>query len=128
MFIRFSFRRSRSTLFMKIVSLSAAYFLTLACFTRVQPANGAGVTLITHGLEGNVDGWITGMADQLPKYSRFPGSNSTCYKINFYANGGYYYLTSSRVAGNNPLGTDSGEIIVKFDWSLLADGNSYNTA
>jgi hypothetical protein len=87
----------------------------------------AGVTFITHGLNGNVDGWVTGMADQIPSYQRFLGTNYTCYKAYFYSSGGSYYLTATRVAGSQPLTPESGEIIVKFDWSNLADGNSFNT-
>ena len=88
---------------------------------------GAGVTLITHGLNGNVDGWVTGMADQIPNYSRFVGTNFTCYEMYFYSNSGAYYLTAARVSGSPPAAPESGEIIVKLDWRQLADGNSYNT-
>ncbi|HWH71590.1 MAG TPA: hypothetical protein VNT26_19615, partial [Candidatus Sulfotelmatobacter sp.] len=91
------------------------------------PRGYAGVTLITHGLNGNVDGWVTGMANRIPKYSQFPGTNSTCYKTFFYSTGGPYFLGATRVAGNPPQDSPSGEIIIKFDWSQLADGNSYNT-
>ncbi len=86
----------------------------------------AGVTIITHGLNGNADGWVTGMANEIPKYYRFTGTNYTFYKLYFYYNSGYY-LTYSRLGGSSPTNTDSGEIIVAFDWSQLADGNSYNT-
>ena len=89
-------------------------------------AKAAGVTIITHGLDGNADGWVTGMATEIPKYYRFPGTNYTFYKLYFYYNNGYY-LTWSRLGGSPPSATDSGEIIVAFDWSQLADGSSYNT-
>ena len=88
---------------------------------------GAGVTVITHGLNGNADGWVTGMANQIPNNSSFPGTGSTFYKIYFYNSGGSYFATWSRLGGSAPTGTDSGEIVVAFDWSQLADGNSYNT-
>lgn len=88
----------------------------------------AGVTFITHGLNGDTDGWITGMANQIPISPRFPGTNFTCYKANFFqAAGGAWNLTATRVAGDVPTATGSGEIIVKFDWSQFADGSSYNT-
>jgi hypothetical protein len=89
-------------------------------------SSGAGVTIITHGLSGNADGWVTGMADEIPTYYRFPGTNYAFYKLYFYYNKGYY-LTWSRIGGSLPSATDSGEILVAFDWSQLADGNSYNT-
>ncbi|HYG35991.1 MAG TPA: hypothetical protein VEC99_14470, partial [Clostridia bacterium] len=100
--------------------------LLIVSLVSVQ-CRGAGVTFITHGLNGDTDGWVTGMANQLPKYSRFPGTNFTCYKAYFSSSGGQYYLTATRVAGTPPLAGGTGEIIVKFDWSQLADGNSYNT-
>jgi len=90
-------------------------------------ADGAGVTIITHGLNGNVDGWITGMATNIPNYFRFPGTNLTCYEMAFVSGGGGYLLTAARVAGTQPFEPSSGEIVVKLDWRLLADGSSYNT-
>ena len=108
-------------------AIALAMVLGLAAVLAPQPCPGAGVTIITHGLNGNVDGWITGMADQIPNYYRFPGTNFTCYELSFYYSGGYYYLTNSRVCGSQPLAPESGEIIVKLDWRDLADGYSYDT-
>jgi len=86
------------------------------------------VTIITHGLNGDADGWVTGMAEQIPNYSSFSGTNYSFYKVYFVsAAGGGYQLAWSRLGGDLPSITDSGEIIVAFDWSQLADGNSYNT-
>ena len=65
-------------------------------------AGAVGVTLITHGLNGNVDGWVTGMATNVPNYRRFPGTNFTCYQMSFSNFNSVYYLTASRVAGNAP--------------------------
>src|SRR5947208_1757510 len=96
-------------------AIALAMLLGLAAALAPQPCPGAGVTVITHGLNGNVDGWITGMADQIPNYYRFPGTNFTCYEPSFYYSGGYYYLTNSRVCGSQPLAPESGEIIVKLD-------------
>lgn len=93
----------------------------------LHPANGGGVTVITHGLNGNADGWVTGMADQIPAYYRFPGTNYTFYKLYFIPNGTNYDLTWAQLGGSSPSATDSGEIVVAFDWSQLSDGNSYNT-
>jgi len=93
----------------------------LAAF-EPQACCAMGVTLITHGYAGNVDGWVTGMADRVPAYQRFPGTNSTCYTIEITSSGGNYYFTTTRVGGDAPASTGSGEIIVKLDWSTLAGG------
>lgn len=87
----------------------------------------AGVSIITHGLNGNVDGWVTGMATKIPDYHLFLGTNFSCYEMHFYYDTGFYYLRATRVAGNAPIIPESGEIIIKLDWRDLADGNSYNT-
>jgi hypothetical protein len=87
----------------------------------------AGVTIITHGLNGNVDGWITGMANRIPTYPGYIGTNFSCYQISFTPSGGGYLLTSARTAGSAANTPESGEIIIKLDWRQLADGNSYNT-
>lgn len=108
----------------KRLTLAVVTFLS----TLVPRASlAAGVTVITHGLNGNVEGWVTGMAERIPSYPGFPGTNSTFYKLYFVPNGSGYNLAWSRLAGSPPSQTDSGEIIVAFDWSQLADGNSYST-
>ncbi len=101
--------------------------LLLSCGLIHTPAGGAGVTIITHGLNDDTDGWITGMADQIPNYPEFPGANFSTYKMYFYSSNANYYLTAARVGGGAPADGDSGEIIVKLDWGPLADGDSYNT-
>src|SRR5438876_883531 len=81
---------------------------------------GAGVTLITHGFSGNVNDWIIPMAQKIPEYYRFPGTNFSCYEISFVQDGqGNYVPTQSRIGGVAPTSAESGEIIVKLDWSLL---------
>src|SRR6266404_5673210 len=79
----------------------------------------AGVTVITHGYGGDADGWITAMADDIPNYYSFPGSNFTTYKITLTTDGTTIYYqwgpTNSLLSA-----TDSGEIIVKLDGSQMA--------
>lgn len=92
-----------------------------------RQATGAGVTIITHGLNGNADGWVAGMANRIPAYHRFLGTSYSYFKLYFVPNGSSYNLTWARFGGGAPSTTDSGEIIATFDWSQLADGDSYNT-
>src|SRR5258705_11828146 len=80
-----------------------------------------GVTLITHGFSGNVNGWISGMAGAVPRYARFPGTNYTTYTINLTTDGPNYFYQWS-LTNSSPSVTDSGEIIVKLDWSQMAGG------
>ena len=102
------------------VLLFLTFFVPLA-------TKAAGVTVITHGLNGNADGWVTGMAKGIPKYYRFPGTNFTFYKLFFTNYNNSYFLTWNRLGGSSPSVTDSGEIVVAFDWSQLADGSSFDT-
>jgi hypothetical protein len=103
--------------------LAAASGLTLF----VPPACAGSVTLITHGLDGNTTGWITGLATNIPNYYRFQGANFACYRVSVHYGVGAYYLTTNLVAGSSPASSDSGQIILELDWSELDDGDSHNT-
>src|SRR5208282_6050932 len=83
-------------------------FLFLVVLTPCS-ANAAGVTIITHGFDGDVTGWITAMADEIPTYYSFPGTNFTVYTITLTTdgNGNYYYQWARTNSG--PSATDSGE-------------------
>ncbi len=100
--------------------------VSLTCLCSLA-GHAAGVTVITHGLNGNTSGWVTGMANKISGYYRFPGTNYSFYKVYFVPNGGGYSTAWSRLGGGPPAATDSGEILIAFDWSQLSDGNSYNT-
>jgi hypothetical protein len=99
----------------------AALYLTTLC-----PVGGAGVTIITHGLNGNVDDWVISMADRMTRYHRFPGTSYTCYELYFTLTNSNYVLTWRRLGGSPPPAVDSAEIFVKLDWRQLAN-NDYST-
>jgi hypothetical protein len=88
----------------------------------------AGVTVITHGLNGDVNGWVTGMATNIPAHPGFRGTNFSVYNLTFTpAGGGGFTVGATRTGGVAATNSDSGAVIIKLDWSALADGNSYNT-
>lgn len=89
--------------------------------------HAAGLTIITHGLNGNVSDWVLAMGEQIAANSYFPGTNYTCYKVSVTANNSVLTTNWTRVHGSQPTATDSGEIVVLLDWNTLADGSSYST-
>src|SRR5687768_15619020 len=108
--------------------LPKALLLTLALLAPLAPqlTRAAGVTIITHGLNSNVDDWVIAMADRMGAYDRFPGTNFTCYELYFVSVNSTYTLTWRRLSGPPPSATDSGEILIKLDWRQLAN-NDYST-
>jgi hypothetical protein len=90
------------------------------------PTKAAGVTIITHGYGGDVTGWIAAMAGEIPPYfqDRYAGSstNFTIYTITLTTDGTNYFYQWERDSGGSPSNTDTGEIIVKLDWSQMAGG------
>ena len=103
---------------------AVAFLLLLLSATSVRV--NAGVTIITHGLNGNTDDWVDSMADAIPNYPRFLGNNFTTYRIDVTYSSGFYYLSWLRESGVPPSTPESGEIIVKLDWRTLAN-NSFST-
>ena len=101
-------------------------FLALSFGAGVPRVHTAGVTIITHGLNSDVDDWVIAMADRVPNYPVFPGTNFSCYEIYFISSNSVYVPTWRRLGGSAPQNTDSGEILIKLDWRQLAN-NSYST-
>jgi len=108
----------------RIVALLLGVFLSATL--SPEKTHAAGVTIITHGLNSNVDDWVIAMAGRMAGHPRFPGTNFTCYELYFVQTNSTYALTWKRLGGSAPTTTDSGEIFVKLDWRQLAN-NSYNT-
>jgi hypothetical protein len=83
--------------------------------------SAGGVTIITHGFNSNVTDWIIPMAGRVGGYAGFPGTTYSCYEISITRNGsGQYVAAATLIGGVPPLLTDSGEIVVKLDWSTLS--------
>ncbi len=94
----------------------AGILLLLNC-AAASKGSAAGVTVITHGFNGDITDWIIPMAEQIPVYPSFPGTNYSCYEMRVASD---YGVTQSRIGGVSPLVSDSGEIIIKLDWSVLS--------
>lgn len=90
-----------------------------AALLGVAELAAAGVTVITHGFNGNVQGWVSGMANRISRHPQFPGTNILCYEMAVTDNGGLG-VTSRKVAGGNPTNDPTAEIVIKLDWSELA--------
>lgn len=98
--------------------LAATLLIGSASFT-VPVARAGGVTIITHGFNGNVTDWIIPMANKIPGYGAFPGSNYSCYQITV-TKSGSFSAAQTFLGGVAPTASDSGEILIKLDWSAVA--------
>lgn len=92
-------------------------------FAGITLGYGAGVTLITHGLNSNADDWVLAMAQRVPLHPAFAGTNFSCYALDVAPN---FTLSATRIAGVAPMANDSGEIVIKLDWGQLAN-NDFST-
>jgi hypothetical protein len=117
------FRERSSVVRLLIISLTTAYAVCLGSFA-------AGVTIITHGLNGDTDSWIRAMADAIRRYPQYLGTNFTIYRMSVTSQNGLVgplTVSAQKLAGGNPLESQAGEIIVTLDWRTVANGNSFNT-
>jgi hypothetical protein len=100
----------------------------LFALCSIGSVSAGGVTVITHGFNSNVTDWIIPMAGKVGGYPGFPGTTYSCYQISITRNGsGQYVAAATFLAGTAPLLTDSGEIVVKLDWSTLSSGGTPTT-
>jgi hypothetical protein len=106
----------------RILSRFAIGLLTVGSLTA------GGVTVITHGFNSDVQGWILPMAQRFTGRPEFPGNDLTCYIIEIAGSAGAYTTTVSRVAGPPPDQSDSGEIVVKLDWSAISTAGSTSSS
>ncbi len=90
----------------------------LSLFVERVPA--AGVTLVTHGFNSDVDGWVIPMADRIPGHPGFKGTQFSCYRIDITESGGQLTATATLLGGPHGDLADSGEIFIKLDWSSEA--------
>ncbi len=81
---------------------------------------GGGVTVITHGFSGNITDWILPMAAEMPGYPGFPGADLTCYDVDIEKSVSSYRYEVRLLDGPQPQLGDSGEIVIKLDWSSVA--------
>lgn len=98
-------------------------FIAALALPASQAAAG-GVTVITHGFNSDITSWILPMASRFPGHPGFPGADLTCYEIEITASGGGFAATATRLHGPAPDASDSGEIVVKLDWSSIDTGQA----
>lgn len=97
------------------------------CFSLFK-LHGAGVTVITHGFNSDIEGWIVPMAASIAARSPLRGTNSACYEIRVTENAQSQLVSATTfLGGTNALDADSGEILIKLDWSALDTGQASTT-
>ena len=113
---------------MQLRGFVAACLLSFAASIGVS---GAGVTVITHGFNSDIDDWVLAMAAAVTQYPQAANADAVCYEIYFEeTSAGVFAPRQRKLAGGNPLQSKSGEIIIKLNWSQLAgtlSGVTYST-
>src|SRR4051794_8403870 len=89
----------------------------------------AGVTILTHGYQGDVNGWISKMSDDI--VARAGGaSHATAYtmKVGENSKQRLAVLSLTRDRGSSDYqSTSTGEVVVKLDWSSISGGGESTT-
>jgi hypothetical protein len=109
------------------VRLCLKVLICLSLFGEIHDASAAGVTLVTHGFNGNVTDWVIPMCNKIAQYRSFPGTNVSIYQISV-TQAGVYTVSQTFLDGVNPTVSDSGEILLALDWSTLSSGGTPTTA
>ncbi len=93
--------------------------LVVACLLGAAShrLEAGGVTVITHGFNGNVTDWIIPMADRLPLHPGFEGGDFSCYQFSVQSGG---QVSVSWLGGTPPLESPSAEFLIKLDWASLS--------
>jgi len=82
--------------------------------------NFAGVTLITHGFNSDIDDWIKAMAGAVTQHPMVE-PDSPCYEIFLEQNRfGIYEPKLRKLRGGDPKSPQANEIIIKLNWSEFA--------
>jgi hypothetical protein len=107
-------------------------FATLFAGARLPDTRAAGVTIITHGFNSDVDSWVSAMLDAIPpRLSRLGATNVSAFEVRMVdIGGGFHSFTVNNFNGIPPTAANSGEILIKFDWSDFAGdlgGADYST-
>lgn len=84
----------------------------------IQPVHGAGLTIITHGLNTDTPRWISGMSDAVSR--RVPGAIICTLLVTGTGPGGSVVATPVIPFGARPLTSSNCELIVLLDWSALS--------
>lgn len=101
----------------------------LCLFGAIQSASSAGVTLVTHGFNGNVTDWVIPMCNKIAQYHSIPGTNVSIYQISVtQPSPGVYSVSQTFLDGVSATVSDSGEILLALDWSSLSSGGTPTTA
>lgn len=108
---------------MKTVQGVICLIIAVFHIASVQPARGAGVTVITHGWGGETDGWVEAMANAVAE--RMGGTGQVAqYTLKLESNLGTIRIASFTRDPGSPVFTNlaSGELIIKLCWSDLDGG------
>lgn len=85
------------------------------------------VTLVTHGFNGNTQGWVSAVADGIAARTDDPG-NTSITTLSVTDAGGPSVSSFVLNAGPDPFAqSDSGDLIIKLEWGSIS-GGSYSTA
>jgi hypothetical protein len=96
--------------------IAVACMLWGFCVTAVF---GGGVTLITHGLGGDIDEWVTAMGNRIREYPGYPATDSAFYAI-YLTNQNGIHASVRKLSGGTFGASAGGELILALDWRGLA--------